>query len=265
MGKVDFRSLFENEAAVVVTAHRGWSAKFPENTLLAFNEAVKLGADCLEFDIRATKDLVPIILHDPTLDRTTDGKGSPNDYNLSELKKLNASYSAGAPSDGTGKRLDKPAYAKMEIPTFRELLESVPETVALNIQVYQSEPRAFLETICALYDEFDVYGRGYLTMSTFKEAEAVREINTEIDLCVLERQWDLDKEALRELRDFGCDIIQPGREVVSREFCELAYSMGFVANMFYSNTEEDNEKFLACGIRGVLTDAPDILLKQIGR
>ena len=263
--KLDFRELFKEKEKVVVTAHRGFSGKFPENTLLAFDEAVKLGVDCLEFDLRSTSDMIPIILHDETLDRTSDGTGAPSGYSLSELKKLNASYFAGAPSDGTGKRVDKPAYAKMEIPTFRELLESVPESVGLNIQVYQSEPKEFLQTICDLYDEFDVYGRGYLTMSTFKEAEAVREINPKIDLCVLERQWNLDEEALCELRDFGCDIIQPGRGVVTPEFCEMAYSMGFVANMFYSNTAEDNETFIACGVRGILTDTPDILLKQIGR
>ncbi|MCK5844431.1 MAG: hypothetical protein KAG97_06965 [Victivallales bacterium] len=261
--KLDFRSLFAKDGKIVVTAHRGFSGKFPENTLLAFEEAVKLDVDCLEFDIRSTSDMVPIILHDATLDRTSDGTSSPNAYSLKELKKLNASYFKGAPSDGTGVRLDKPAYPEMEIPTFLELLESVPETVGLNIQVYQTQPRSFLEKICALYDEFDIYGRGYLTMSTFKDAEAVREINPKIDLCVLERQWNLDESVLRELRDFGCDIIQPGREVVTLEFCALINEMGFHANMFYSNTAEDNEKFTSYGMRGILTDNPGVLVRQI--
>ena len=263
--KVDFRGLFADDDYVVVTAHRGFSGKFPENTLLAFDEAVKLGVDCLEFDLRATKDLTPIVLHDETLDRTSDGSGTPNNYSLAELKKLNASYFSGAPSDGTGKRLDAPTYPKMEIPTFRELLDSVPDSVALNIQVYQTEPMKFLESICSLYDEFDVYDRGYLTMSTFEDARRVREINPKIDLCVLERQWDLDEAILRELRDFGCDIIQPGRQVVTPEFMKLANSMGFHANMFFSNTREDNEKFISYGLRGILTDNPDILIDQLGR
>ena len=263
--KVNFRDLFEEEGKIVVTAHRGFSGRFPENTLLAFNEAVRLGADCLEFDLRSTSDITPIILHDETLDRTTDGSGSPNNYSLTELKKLNASFFVRAPSDGTGKRLENPAYEKMEVPTFRELLESVPETVALNIQVYQTDPPEFLKTICDLYDEFDVYGRGYLTMSTFKDAEMVRTINSKIDLCVLERQWDLDESVLCELRNFGCDIIQPGREAVTKEMCALYDEMGFHANMFYSNTVEDNEMFISRGIRGILTDNPDVLLKQLGR
>ncbi|MCK5843677.1 MAG: hypothetical protein KAG97_03150 [Victivallales bacterium] len=261
--KLNFRDLFKEKGKTIVTAHRGFSGKFPENTLLAFDEAVKLGVDCLEFDLRATSDMIPIILHDATLDRTTDGSGSPSEYTLAELKNYNASYFAGAPSDGSGKRLDNPAYPKMEIPTFRELLESVPESVGLNIQVYQSEPKEFLKTICDLYDEFDVYGRGYLTMSTFKEAAAVREINPKIDLCVLERQWDLDESVLRELRDFGCDIIQPGRAPVTPEFCDLIDEMGFYPNMFYSNTAEDNEKFISYGMRGLLTDSPDILMNQL--
>lgn len=252
MGKIHLKDLFENPRKIVITAHRGFSGKFPENTLLAFDEAAKLNVDMIEFDIRATKDNVPIILHDKTIDRTTDGKGSPNEYTLDELKKFDASAIDGRES-----------YPNVTIPTFRELLDAVPENIGLNIQVYEAQPPEFLEKICQLYDEYDVYGRGYLTMSTFADAEQVRKINDKIDLCVLETQDTLDETELKRLKDFGCHIIQPGRRCVDEKLCKLINEMGFWANMFYSNTDEDNRRFIGYGMKGILTDFPDILKKTV--
>ncbi len=262
MAKLDLRELYKDPKRFVVTAHRGFSGKYPENTLLAFQKAVDIGADIIEFDLRATKDLVPIVLHDATLDRTTDGVGSPNEYTLAEIKKLNASFFIRTP-DGTGKRFDKPLYPQLEIPTFEEVLQAMPETIGLNIQVYQTQPRDFLETICKLYDEYDLYNRGYLTMSTFDEAQIVRQINDKIDLCILEKQDAMDEALLVKLKDFGCDIIQPARSCVTPELCKLIRRMEFRANMFGSNTEQDNKKYLSMGMQGILTDFPDVLIATI--
>ena len=68
-----------------VFAHRGYSGKYPENTMLAFREAEKTGADGIELDVQLSKDGELVIIHDETLDRTTTGKGYVKDYTLSEL------------------------------------------------------------------------------------------------------------------------------------------------------------------------------------
>ena len=262
MSKTIFRNLFNDPNRIIVTAHRGFSGMFPENTLLAFNEAVKLGVDCIEFDLRATKDLVPIVLHDDTLDRTTDGIGSPGKYTLQEIKRLNASYFKGTYA-GDWERLDKPLYPKIQIPTFEEVLQTIPENICLNIQVYEATPPEFLNKICELYDKYDIYKRGYLSMETFKEADTVRRINEKIDICILEGQCEMDEKNLLDLQDWGCDIIQPWREQVSPDLCRLIQKMGFHANMFYSNTDADNRKFIGYGMRGILSDFPNLLQETI--
>ncbi|MCL6454218.1 MAG: hypothetical protein K6T78_11460 [Alicyclobacillus sp.] len=71
-------------------AHRGWSARFPENTALAFEQALRLGIDGIEFDVQLTRDEVPVVIHDPTVDRTTDGHGRVRDLSYRELQHLNA-------------------------------------------------------------------------------------------------------------------------------------------------------------------------------
>ena len=72
-------------------AHRGFKGAYPENTMLAYEKAVETGADGIEFDVHLTKDGELVIIHDETLERTTDGKGLVKDKTLYELKKLNAS------------------------------------------------------------------------------------------------------------------------------------------------------------------------------
>ncbi|MCL6598848.1 MAG: hypothetical protein K6T81_08905 [Alicyclobacillus macrosporangiidus] len=74
----------------LILGHRGWSARYPENTLLAFRRALDLGCDGLEFDVQLTADEVPVILHDPTVDRTTNGTGRVADLTFAELRRLNA-------------------------------------------------------------------------------------------------------------------------------------------------------------------------------
>ncbi|RMC50969.1 glycerophosphodiester phosphodiesterase family protein [Lactobacillus sp. ESL0228] len=72
----------------IVFGHRGYPAKFAENSLAGFADAVKNGADGIEFDVQLTKDMIPVIMHDERVDRTTDGIGYLKDFTLKELRQL---------------------------------------------------------------------------------------------------------------------------------------------------------------------------------
>lgn len=76
----------------LVIAHRGNSAFAPENTMESLREGVALGADALEFDVHLSRDGVPVVIHDPTLDRTTGATGTVRDFTVSELKRVDAGY-----------------------------------------------------------------------------------------------------------------------------------------------------------------------------
>ena len=77
-------------ARVNVVAHRGFSGRFPENTLKAFLEAVALGVDAMEFDVQLTRDGELVLVHDGTVDRTTNGSGRVDRLSLSEIKEMDA-------------------------------------------------------------------------------------------------------------------------------------------------------------------------------
>ncbi len=106
-------------AARPIIAHRGASDRNPENTILAFEQGLAQGADALELDVRATADNVPVVIHDATLDRTTDGHGAVCDFALRDLADFDA---------GKGER----------IPTFDQVLERFPDTPLI---VELKEPR----------------------------------------------------------------------------------------------------------------------------
>ena len=146
------------EERVLVTAHRGNSAEFPENTLLSMTEAVKAGADFIEFDLRSTSDNVPILLHDETLDRPANVPGVPEEKTLSEIKKLNASWFR------YQRRQSAPLETQIEIPTFEEILAALSDKAAMNIQMYLGNPAALKEA-CRLYKKYDMYDRGYMTIA----------------------------------------------------------------------------------------------------
>src|SRR5262245_19840849 len=116
-GGVDARILIDPAARPVI-AHRGDSAHFPENTIPSFDRAVELGADAIEFDLRVSRDGEVVIIHDPTVDRTTNGTGPVSSLTLAELRALDAG--ARFTTDG-GKSIPFRGRG-LTIPTFDEML-----------------------------------------------------------------------------------------------------------------------------------------------
>lgn len=124
---------------VLTIAHRGYSAAAPENTLAAFRKAVELKPDFMECDVRQTKDGELIVIHDATLDRTTNGSGKVADMTFDELRKLDAgSWFA-------------PEFSDEKLPTLDEVIEVAKDTgVKLIVEI--KEPGTEDEVVAALYE-----------------------------------------------------------------------------------------------------------------
>ncbi|WP_297418528.1 glycerophosphodiester phosphodiesterase family protein [Thermococcus sp.] len=104
------------EGKTLVLGHRGYSAKYPENTLLAFKKAIEAGADGIELDVWLTRDGEIVVIHDETVDRTSNGSGRVKEMTLEELKVLDF---------GDGER----------IPTLEEVFETIPEDAVVNVEI----------------------------------------------------------------------------------------------------------------------------------
>jgi glycerophosphoryl diester phosphodiesterase len=113
----------DNFSLPIIFAHRGASHSSPENTLAAFEKAIKFNADAVEFDVKLTKDQQVVIIHDNSLDRTTNGSGRVNNHTLSELKNLDAGSHFGS------------EYSGERIPTLDEVFSQLGNRIYLNVEL----------------------------------------------------------------------------------------------------------------------------------
>jgi glycerophosphoryl diester phosphodiesterase len=149
---VETREFFRSLPAVrpLVIAHRGGQYIFPENTLAAFTAAAKLGVDALEMDVHRTADGVPVVIHDETVDRTTDGTGRVEQFTLAELKRLDAGYRFSPP----GREGEHPFRGTgVDIPTLREVFEALPH-VPMIVEVKENDPE-LADAVVTLIREYD--------------------------------------------------------------------------------------------------------------
>ncbi len=116
---------------IYVAGHRGWLEKYPENTIPSFKAAIELGVDQIETDIRITKDNELVLIHDETVDRTTNKTGDVRDYTLAELKELDAGIFMGE------------KFRNTRIPTFIEFMELIKDhpTLTVNIELKEYPDR----------------------------------------------------------------------------------------------------------------------------
>lgn len=115
----------KEEHSILVAGHRGMKAVYPENTLLSFKKALEMNVDMLEFDLNLTKDKHVVVIHDNTLDRTTNGTGCVHDYSLEEIKRLDAGGWFGDEFRG------------LQIPTLKEFCDLISPygELLLNVEI----------------------------------------------------------------------------------------------------------------------------------
>ena len=133
---------FAKDGGVVVLAHRGWRGYYPENTMLSLDWAGHMPIDGLELDIHSTKDGELVVIHDETVDRTTNGKGRVQDYSLAELQKLDAGY-WWTPDEGQTFPF---RGSQLRIPTVEEVFKRFPN-LWINIDIKQKSP-SIVKAIC---------------------------------------------------------------------------------------------------------------------
>jgi glycerophosphoryl diester phosphodiesterase len=156
-----------------VSAHRGGTTTRPENTLAAFREAVRLGVHQIELDVRRTADGAVVVLHDDTVDRTTNGKGRLSELRLAEVRALDA----GGHSDLR--------HGGERVPTLAESLAAIPRDVWVNVQIKPNED--VVSSVVELVRESDRLHQVFLACGN-RVGRRAREIEPRVKLCNLVRQ-----------------------------------------------------------------------------
>jgi glycerophosphoryl diester phosphodiesterase len=240
-------------------AHRGGGRLRPEATLPAFEHALVVGADVLEFDVHASSDGIVVVIHDDTVDRTTDGNGSVSAMSLAELRTLDAGYEF-TPDGG---RTYPYRGMGIQIPTLDEVLDAFPDRYYL-IEVKQSEPSIVPQVLASLaahevddhvviasfaqvtIDEVRASAPGLFTAMTGPEMVAFYQAGSDPNYVP------------------PTLFVQPPWDLLAQAQVELAHSLGLKVHPWTVNSEALMHDLIALGADGIMTDDPELLAAAIG-
>lgn len=221
-----------------ICAHRGARSTFPENTVPAFREAVRLGVQQVEFDVCKTKDGALVIMHDPTVDRTTDGKGKVADLTLEEIKRLDAGIKMGE------------SFRGVRVPTLDEALDVFPRNIWLNVHLKRSPGVA--EAAARRIQAKGRLHQAFLACTVEQAAEA-RSVCPEIRICNMSRQREASIYVQQTI-DTGCQFIQLVRGSYKAEDVARLKKAGIHINCFGTNEPDQLRKMYDDGIDFPLVD-----------
>jgi len=238
----------------ITCAHRGDPTHAPESTLAGFQMAAELGVEMVEFDVHLTADGQLVVMHDGSVDRCTDGTGKIADMTLQQVQSLDAGSWFG------------PEFAGQRVPTFAQAAAALPAPIWLNIHlktVDQAASLGFEETFVQAFKQANLRGRAHVVHHDLESLNRVRTLFPELALGWLPMCSD-GLEYIRRSRSAGFTVLQPGRDMMSAEFCRAAHEAGMTANVFYANTAPDMRQYIEWGVDGILTDDPRLLQEVRG-
>ena len=248
----------------LVMAHRGGAGLWPENTMRAFAEAVALGADVLEMDLHGTADGALVVIHDATVERTTNGAGRVASLALAELKRLDAGFRW----TNDGGRTYPFRNSGVTVPTLGEVLDAFPRT-RLNIDIKQAQP-SLVKSVCRVLAESGAAGR--VTVASFS-SQTLAEFRRECPAVSTSAGTDEVLVLLADLqagRGFAAGkppfrVVQVpetlgGRGWLTKELVAAAHHAGVEVHVWTINDEAAMRRMLALGVDGIITDYPDKLI-----
>ena len=206
--------------------HRGAKGHVSENTLQSFQKAIDLGCDGIELDIQLSKDKIPVVIHDETVDRTTFGKGFVKNFTSTELKKI-------------------------DVPTLQEVIDLVNQNCFINIEI--KDANATSETL-KLLEKYDL---NFFQISSFnwKVLEEISKQNSKIYLGVLTEN-NLEN-ALAFAKRINAKSINPYYKLLNLEKVTLLHENEFEVFPWTVNDISDIEKMKLFNVDGIISDFPD--------
>jgi len=236
-----------------VIAHRGFSSQAPENTLIAIEQAISVGADMIEVDVTVTADGHVICLHDKTLDRTTDGHGLPADFTLEEIRQLDAgSWFA-------------PEFAGEKIPTLTEVLDAIKGRILINIEI---KPEAVefgvVSKVAALINEHEMLDS--VVVSSFSpEALRLMKITDPavITATLFNKELHTGRDPLEIIMEVGSRGFNISGKRLTVEMVERCHRNEIPVAVYTVNDAAEMRRLMELGVDAVFTDHPDLMLEVV--
>jgi len=229
-----------------IIAHRGAAGHAPENTLVAFERAVELGTGFIETDLHLTRDGQFISIHDGTLDRTTNGKGTVHEFTLAEIRKVDA-----------GLWYDR-SYMGQRIPTLEEVLEfGRKHDVVFYLEVKYEAAWGMHHALVAALQKSQSAARTIVISFDPKTIAAIRSLDASLMIGILVEDTKID--AVKAALDAGARQLCPKSTLMTKKLVEQAHGAGLQVVTWTVNQVEEMQSVIATGVDGIMTDFPDRL------
>ena len=241
---------------IIVEGHRGYAAKYPENTLVSYEAAIDLGVDCFEFDVWLSKDKVPVLMHDCNANRTCGVDKNLRDMTLEEIKNLEPAY--------VGKFGDQFVGQGITVPTLRELCELVQRKrpgmpLGVEIKEYTEET---VDVSVAILKEFGLFDNAYFYAF---DGPTIKYLKTKYNGRTMGypdfQMGRFDhSEGYKYYEEIGL-----GMNIVRSEVFPIFASKGFPMHLYCADTEADVRLCIEKGADLITANDPVPLMKVLGR
>lgn len=227
-----------------ITAHRGYSAVAPENTIYAFEEAVGIGADYIELDVQLTADGQLVVFHDNTIDRTTDGKGELSKYTYEELQE----FSAGSWFSKDG------LFDDAKIVLFSDVLECVGNDILLNIEIKNhGDIVRTAEKTVEVIEEYGIERSCYVTSFSYKALKTVKKLNPKIKTGLIANI--ATSTSFSQLKYI--DAVSLNYIFINQSVVNMAHQNGKRVFVWTVDNRSDIQHMIAMGVDNIITNRPD--------
>ena len=235
-----------------IFAHRGCSGTCPENTMLAFQKAVELGVDGIEFDVHLTKDNRLVIIHDESIDRTSNGKGWVRDMTLDELRQYD--YSAGFAG----------VYGFNPIPTLREYFDLVKDTpIISNIELKTGvfEYPTIEGRVIEVIREYGLEDRVILSSFNHYTILRCKALAPDLKCGFLTEDWIID--CGKYTAQHGVECCHPNKFNLLPEVVEEMHAAGREINTYTVNEDEDILRLSTLGVDALIGNYPERMIELL--
>jgi len=248
--------MIEHFPRPIIFAHRGDFAHAPENTLPSFQQALQKGADGVELDAKLTADGHVIVIHDPTVDRTTDGKGRVTSLPLEAVRKLDA-----------GKWFNE-KFTGTKVPLLEEVFAIVGKDKMINIELtnYSSPRDGLVVKVCELVKRHNNCGQILFSSFFPSNLKIAAQILPEVPRGLLAMPGLVGLWA----RSFGFmfgdyQALHPHISNTSREQMQRVHRLKRRVHVWTANKPEEINRLKEWGVDGIITDDPQTAIRALGR
>jgi glycerophosphoryl diester phosphodiesterase len=239
------------QKAPVILGHRGSKSDAPMNTLPAFALALEQGADGFELDVQLSADGVPVVIHDDTVDATTNGTGVVTDMTLESLQMLDAgSWFA-------------PQFAETRIPTLAQVFEQFGQRAWINVELktMASDPKPLASAVANCIVEYNMQERVLISSFHPLALQSFRRILPEIAIGYL---LDPDYDTRSLMQDISYEAFHPRYTMVDEAMMQNEKQANRLVNVWTINDPQEAQRLFELGVHTFITDYPAKLVQQFG-